>query len=251
MNRHLRRAILFTVPGVITTVAVSWVCAIMIEVTRDVPTQYWTSRSDPRWLVDVYEQRGAQRLILRPLFSPAWQANPSRDRIPFGADMQVMRKNLLRQTGERSDDVPGWSSASTTSADQLFAQNRDIFDDVIIEDARGWPWLALRCTYGPPVVQGIQARRDMTGGFPMPAILLGKKFKSGEAKALPIEPVWPGLIGDTLIFSAGWFVVVRIPVIVLRTWRRVWRRCPGCGYSRKNLRADRCPECGWLLCRSV
>lgn len=67
-----------------------------------------------------------------------------------------------------------------------------------------------------------------------------------RAGALPIVPVWPGFVFNTLLFAA----TVPFPVVAffhLRRQRRITQsRCCQCAYDLRGLPLDarKCPECG-------
>ncbi len=73
----------------------------------------------------------------------------------------------------------------------------------------------------------------------------------GSGITVPWRPVWPGLLGNTVIHGLAFFLIF----MVLRrtyTWidsagrdRRRRGLCPRCGYDRTGLTAEaKCPECG-------
>ncbi len=120
----------------------------------------------------------------------------------------------------------------------------DASPGMIVEDQRGWPWTALRCEWdgtttaaGERVWWGGRPYRDWKN--PTPTIW--------DARAIPLEPVWPGLIADVSLFAGLW-------MLALGGWRGVRRvarcwlgRCAACGYDLKGSggAAAGCPECGW------
>lgn len=77
--------------------------------------------------------------------------------------------------------------------------------------------------------------------------------------ALPLTPMWGGLLINTIAWAAIWFVVlqlVMLPVWLWLRWRRKRRertgRCAGCGYVLGAARDPivTCPECGMAMgCR--
>lgn len=65
-----------------------------------------------------------------------------------------------------------------------------------------------------------------------------------DARALPLRPVWRGMIGNTVLYALG-ALALRGSLRAGRAWRR--RRvgaCIGCGYCLKGIPEGRCPECG-------
>jgi len=60
--------------------------------------------------------------------------------------------------------------------------------------------------------------------------------------ALPVDPLWAGLLVNSLIYAIVTWIVARLFV----AWRRARRRrrglCPRCAYDLAGL--DTCPECG-------
>lgn len=53
--------------------------------------------------------------------------------------------------------------------------------------------------------------------------------------------VWPGMLGDSLFFTAVFFGLARGPFLLRRVVRRRRGLCEGCGY---DARGGLCPECG-------
>jgi len=62
--------------------------------------------------------------------------------------------------------------------------------------------------------------------------------------AIPLRPVWPEFIGNTLFYGALAFAALR----ALRASRRWWRQraghCGRCGYDLHGIVGEVCPECG-------
>jgi len=51
------------------------------------------------------------------------------------------------------------------------------------------------------------------------------------ATLLPVEPIFPGFLLNTLFYAAIWFVVLVVPGIAKRAIRRKRGRCVKCGYD--------------------
>ena len=62
---------------------------------------------------------------------------------------------------------------------------------------------------------------------------------------LPLRPIFPGYLIDTLFYSAIWLALFVGPGAARRTIRRRRGRCPMCGYDLRGDLESGCPECGW------
>lgn len=68
-------------------------------------------------------------------------------------------------------------------------------------------------------------------------------------KVLPLMPMWPGALLNTLIF-AGMLAALAMLVLAVRTTVRLARGgCPFCAYDLRRQFAGGCPECGWRRTR--
>ena len=88
-------------------------------------------------------------------------------------------------------------------------------------------------------------------------LTLRGKWQSGEERWLPLRPIFPGFIINTLFYAAIWFGVFFGVGFVKRAIRKKRGRCVKCGYdlrgqrhqateaSRDQGHAVGCPECGW------
>jgi len=134
-------------------------------------------------------------------------------------------------------------------------------------EVHGWPFLAAWCEFQDVPLRPFRGR--VIGGIPIdskpaPGAGVGRgglRFP----RAVPVRPIWPGLIANTVFYAAGWFVLL-YGFIRLKGLRRVIRErrglCPQCGYDlrgqapggphprplsqRERGASDAgCPECGW------
>lgn len=101
----------------------------------------------------------------------------------------------------------------------------------------GWPFRALRTVIVNERGPGDDEERGwVVGGIPSVVRTLV------PGRLLPVAPMWPGLIGNTIVFGG----ITWLTSLVLRYGRGRWRgqrgRCQRCGYSLAT--ASRCPECG-------
>lgn len=137
--------------------------------------------------------------------------------------------------------IQAWSMAAAPPAPDLLngAGDRDYV--WFGETAAGWPFKALR---GWVKYDG-RADRSQHPNYAVEEhgwwafTLRGRDFR------LPVQPVWSGLLGNTLLAGLAWWVVLLAPGVARRGLRRVRGRCVGCGYSREGLgEGQACPECG-------
>jgi hypothetical protein len=116
---------------------------------------------------------------------------------------------------------------------------------VRMEVAAGWPRLSLRGLLRADVTptpagaaprwhrQGVLAARTKTR-----AVYDG-------CRAIPLIPLWGGLVVNTLTFGGGVFLGVTLSTWAKRRMRFGGGRCPACGYELGFDLSSGCPECGW------
>ena len=105
------------------------------------------------------------------------------------------------------------------------------------ERQSGVPALALRLIYVRGDV-GMHPRHWYVGA-------LGGPTKHGRFATLPLIPVWPGFVLNTLFYATLLWLLIPGP-FVLRRFIRVRRGlCPACAYPRGE--SNVCSECGKAL----
>ena len=121
------------------------------------------------------------------------------------------------------------------------------------ETQAGWPFRALACRNESEVTlvtgnTGMQVNRSgldpVQGGWELPSFR-GGPF-GGAWRAIPLRPMWSGLIADIILWSGVWWALLFGVGALRRRRRRERGQCPGCGYdlSSGGVPHDRCPECG-------
>ena len=176
---------------------------------------------------------------------PHWPAPPP-VRTVYGVIVSAERATLVsldRQPGYRlwtswtdtTDRVVSFDPAASLLGDDprpqsaiATASERDQMSEWI---SAGWPirsaWGKAWWSLHPPQLDG-----------------LIEIVISGHRTYIPTNPIWPGLLANTLFYAA----LAMTPMVLLR-WRRTrWRRarglCVACGYELGE-GVGVCPECGF------
>jgi hypothetical protein len=113
------------------------------------------------------------------------------------------------------------------------------------QTASGWPALAMRYESRPPRVSSPRPQ-PVTGGISLVGVLPHQGRLGPGPPALPLQPLWRGLLIDTALYGAIWFgVVLLAPERIRRAFRARRGACPICGYTLGAGCVPGCPECGW------
>jgi len=273
MKRRIVHAAICLILGVVTTVGVAWGLAWFVA--YDMLPQSTVHYAGP------VPDDGDPFVITR--------------RTAFGSDRATaMRQRAVRE--EPATDLVGVfapeSAMPALIADRVtLAQSerqrliregdaRDVIPTQITEDLRGWPLRALVVYWDGglaylPNAMPYAGDNAAPGGFPLAGISLapyqpddpGTRSLDSQ-RALPLRPIFPGFIINTLFYAAIWFGVLFLPGIAKRAIRRKRGRCVKCGYdlrghrpqdphpdstdlvagqplSRRERGVAGCPECGW------
>jgi len=236
MRRWLMRIILCLIlitGGAITTVAVAWgfVASFGVDpyASSDAAWRIRTSKAES-WSVWRWEETGTTVILsarLKQINEP-----PFEDESP---------ESLLTSWAPMHVPVDGFDDPTCQN------ERRSA-------DARGWPCRALWFDGGINLGTGTAylKRVPVRGGIR----LSDDDWLDGHAyqRALPLYPIWPGFVFDTLFYAAIWGGVFFGFTSAKRFIRAKRGRCPRCGYDLRGQRmkdhgqaahATGCPECGW------
>lgn len=114
----------------------------------------------------------------------------------------------------------------------------------------GWPALAMKSR-----VQFYFEERGIASGWDLPKSELAQRgfpttrlpnwMGASTNDRLPIMPVFPAFLVNTLIFAAAWFVMLLAFGASKRARRQRRGLCPTCRYNLRGDFRSGCPECGW------
>lgn len=220
MKRWLRRIPLPLILGVVTTVGVAWEFAY--KDTGRTFGEPWVrgerNHEGGVWLVRIGDRVGATQV------QSHWVPGISFNQSPHPAPDTVLPQWCSRAAIESLDARTG------------LAQHTDYFT------VCGWPANALWLH-----AQWNGVAWDIYGGFRVGMVLSGEMTPIGATRALPVTPVWPGFLINTLFYAALWFGVFFIIGTVKRGLRRRRGACVNCGYDPRGNAPGQtgCPECGW------
>lgn len=237
MRRWIVFILLLLVLGALTTASVAWLFAgfahpIGVESRWSPWTTNLRSQSDG-WAVTEWMGPGKRARVLMTLVHHPWH------------------------TGKDPFDLPAWS-AGHIPADPTTSQT-------IYEDARGWPWHVLRCTWSPHDHAFADVRERVRGGIVIrpldPEWLYESPVTSNRLQkwsgyesyvethlALPLIPIWDAFALSTLAYAVTWgalILLLSLPRFVFAHLRRLRRRCAVCGYQVHAADSDVCSECGY------
>jgi hypothetical protein len=123
-----------------------------------------------------------------------------------------------------------------------------------IDDARGFPFLALWCSWKEQRQSSANAWSptvkldSLKGGIPLPDHPAPNLSVETKARALPYYPIWSGLALNTAFYALLFFIVVRTAKAFSRSRRHARGLCPRCKYDREFDYRMPCPECGHQAC---
>jgi hypothetical protein len=224
----LRRTALLLALGLATTVLVSWTLAAFLphsHLRMKFNVIQSTNSKGGLEYVSVLEFRRAG-MIRR-----AWQSG----RTGRPAAWTDLSKDALTQLGFHPQQDRSWGLLPGALALGGAAAGSGL------EDARGWPFLALWCSFDAPAIDSATATRPVSGGL----AISRRGVNTAQFRALPLMPIWSGFALDTAIFACAWGLAIPAFHSAKRACRRLRGQCPACAYNLKKDLTPGCPECGW------
>lgn len=217
MLQRFRSTILGLLVGFLITLAVSWSLAAFL------PQRGWREQSFlnefdlANLAIDRYTSFGSVRRV--------WtQSEP-------GVFLWYQFSTPIHAPIEADDfrpldaDALGWLAWGLS---EQVRRDPDRFPDEGCEHATGWPlpafWYLLSVRYTPGA-----ATIETSGGFPLQSNQL--TINTANRRVLPWQPIWLGLLINSVFWGVTAFVVARGFMFGRRALRLRRNRCPSCGYS--------------------
>jgi hypothetical protein len=208
--------------GIVATVAVAWLCAVMVDegyaADDELDGSGVTIRGDGmEWDVFRDAEPGAIRCV------------------------SVCGPTSWRRAAVGTADrlVPAWTDYLEPAWDTTIMRTLD---------ARGWPMLALwggfESTAGHVDGGFVEELGEVRHAIVLPRYFEGA-LRTEMTRVLPLAPLWPGFAVDALFYSTVFallLLMLRGPGVIIATVRHASGRCPACGYPRGE--SPICTECG-------
>jgi len=227
MTRWTFRISLCLILGVATTVGVAWGLAWFVSIddvvdadgTNSVVASI-VSLGGSQWLVQSGQSPGTRIVVGIP-------------------DVDTMLPFLLERIAQGdAADIPAWSRITENKDARASSVQWPSFSDV----ARGWPVFAMASGIDAQFVGDYFDRAEYNG-----CIYAGRPGWASELghRALPLRPIFPGFVVNTLFYAAMWFGIFFGVAAVRRFIRKKRGRCVKCSYDLRGELDKGCPECGW------
>ena len=123
--------------------------------------------------------------------------------------------------------IPGWVALSMS--------------EVVVTEATGWPALCLKYSYVPPPVL---SRAQLAAASVAYSGAWSPLDRGNPRLKLPLVPIATGLAINTAFYGSLVLAGLCLLPWARRALRRHHGRCGACGYDRRGLTGEPCPECG-------
>ncbi|MGH7130850.1 MAG: hypothetical protein ACREJO_02765, partial [Phycisphaerales bacterium] len=235
VSRALRLLALAAVAGALTTVAVSWSIAVWSYTVGSPVTQGWVVQSGKA-------------------LSFGRSAGPGMEQVYWSVQSKGTDMDWARDQAAKSAAFPVWCAlAEPGEPERLMSQvpvTGSPHSQQVFEIATGWPLIAMRARLhdafwmAPPPLAG-PPYQAMDGIQVSTHWVINGGSRAGQARALPLTPLWSGFAVNTVVYAVLWSVAL----VGFAAWRRSRRKrkgaCEKCGYDLSGQTQSGCPECGW------
>lgn len=239
--RRLRRVCLLLALGLGTTVGVAWGLAFAVDLAT------WPGRTVHHPDLAELRVRGAWESPAGPHARSTTEAFGAIRRYWFNLETV---NSVVYATPDATGTpiIHAWSVTGPERWGRIAAASSGSDEHAQpssgLEDARGWPALSLWCelTNFEQLRHRQAAEALFAGGIALPSNNADPVYFS---RALPLFPIWPGLVFDTLFYALLWWLA--FASVRMITHNRRYRRglCPMCRYDLRANFSQGCSECGW------
>ena len=226
MTRRLLILAVFLLAGAVVNVGVAWGCV------AHVAKQMGSEQDDPEQQVGIWPPNTAYWEVERRTYEGytlLTSAQPSGS-IWRSEDFYVPPYRPTREW------LPMWARCRKIHPDVS-----ESYDGVLVENAAGWPFLAVRSSHRwrSPITSAT-IRTDQLSGVLRPSWL-----RLSDDAALPCLPIWPGFAANTVCYATILAVLCYSPFALRRFIRHRRGLCMRCGYPMGESAV--CSECGKAL----
>lgn len=106
----------------------------------------------------------------------------------------------------------------------------------------GWP---LRCMQGGYRLHSPSPAMGANGSPAQVISSMNLSDQPGSLRLLPLSPMILPFLGNVLLYSAAWWLLLFGVFRARRQFRRERGCCLRCGYDLRGQEESGCPECGW------
>ncbi len=216
LKRRIVTILIFLLLGAIVNVAVAW------------GLDYWLANAIHTYWPGV---RVTEKELVR------WcDRTPELFEYPFELTHGIKDHRIGQSSYEM---LSGWDPGP---ADRESSGSRVLFDEAVIVDRRGWPMISLEKQGWYRHESDPQRSSSATVGV----LHLPRTWDCGHTnQMLPLRPIWPGFLINTVFYTAILWPLYISPFILRRHIRHKRGRCIKCGYDLRGDLDAGCPECGW------
>lgn len=233
--RVLRTILIFTGIGCLTTIAISWLAGVAVDVRLNALAPNCA---------------GYGRATLTPYHAWTFFANRRIAVLLIGSYVESSQSlDLFDEVGIRLElgegaqlVLPSWSLTYLPDYDPAVSIRQT---QLVL--ATGWPWKSMSVAFSDPAPVSPNTQHAALQIQGWSGVALGSSsVQTDPPPAIPLRPIWTGLAAD----SAVWGAFLAAAVFVRRRLRALWRLkrglCPACGYDLRHGEHDACPEGGRL-----
>ena len=219
--------------GLIVTVGLAWLSAACVQMQNERQYPEWSNQyGSLKFGGFEWRGLGAERVRwgLNMAFFSGAGFGPGEE----GEMLRAQAREILPSFQANRRFPHWWGTMPTLQRPSPWDESPEI-----LQDARGWPVVALWCEWNEGVRHSLSS---VHGGINLsPA---GQGWPDHDVRALPCRPAYLGLAVDTSIFGTACFAIFSLGRWIHRCARRKPGRCAQCGYDLTGNTSGICSECG-------